>query len=115
MAALAALLSFFASGSAAARSQSAPVNTAAPTISGTPVVGATLTGVVGGWTASGVRFSYMWLRCDNAGNGCAPVGGATGTTDTLSSADLGSTLRFSVVASNRRGSTSATSDATAVV
>jgi hypothetical protein len=57
----------------------------------------------------------MWLRCDSGGSNCAPINGATGTTDALASGDLGSTLRFSVVASSRRGSTSATSDATAIV
>ena len=36
------LLSFYASGSPAAKSQTTPVNTALPTLSGTPVEGATL-------------------------------------------------------------------------
>ncbi len=113
--ALVALLGVFASGSSAASSKSAPVNNTAPTITGTAVVGATLTGSPGGWTGWGTRFSYVWLRCDNGGGNCAPIDGATGTTDTLVSADVGSTLRFSVVAASRRGSTSATSNATAVV
>lgn len=112
---LAALLSFFANGSSAAKSQATPVNTAPPTVSGTPVVGATLTGVAGTWTGSGIRYSYQWLRCDSTGAGCAPISGGTATTLVLTAADLGSTLRFSVVAASRKGSTSATSDPTGVV
>jgi Glycosyl hydrolase family 26/Fibronectin type III domain len=86
-----------------------------PSISGTPVVGATLTGAVGTWTGWGMRYSYAWLRCDTGGNDCAPITGATSPTQTLTSADLGSTLRFTIFAATRHGSTSATSDATGVV
>ncbi len=115
MVVFAALLTAFAGGSSAARGQTAPVNTALPTISGAPTVGATLTGDAGGWGSWGIRYSYVWLRCDNGGNNCAPINGATSTAEPLTSVDLGSTLRFSVVAANRRGSTSSTSDATSVV
>lgn len=112
---LAVLLSFFANGSSAAKSQATPVNTTAPTVTGTPVLGATLTGVAGTWTGSGIRYSYQWLRCDSAGANCATISGGTSTTFVLTVADLGSTLRFSVVAASRKGSTSATSDPTGVV
>jgi hypothetical protein len=109
------LLTVFANGSSAAPRRMAPVNRGVPAIAGTAVVGATLTGTAGGWNAYGARYSYSWLRCDNAGTNCAPISGATRTTETVAAADLGATLRFSVVAANRRGSTSATSDATVVV
>jgi hypothetical protein len=109
------LLGSFASGTSAAKLQTAPVNTSVPTISGTPVVGATLTGGTGTWTGSGIRYSYQWLRCDSAGASCAPIDGATGLTWAVAVADLGSTFRFSVVAASRKGSTSATSGPTAVV
>jgi Glycosyl hydrolase family 26 len=112
---LAALLGFFTNGSSAAKSQVAPIDTAVPTITGTPAVGAMLTGTTGTWTGSGIRYSYQWLRCDTAGANCAPISGATSTTRVLVSADVGSALRFSVVASSRKGSTSATSDPTAAV
>lgn len=111
----AGLLGLLANGGSAARSQTAPVNTAVPTISGSPDVGATLTGSPGGWSGWGIHFSYAWLRCDSAGSNCGPIDGSTGTTYTLASADLGATLRFTVFAANRRGSTSATSDPTGVV
>lgn len=113
---LAALLSFYATGSAAAKQkpQSAPVNTALPTISGAPIVGATLGGNAGTWTGSR-RYSYQWLDCDGSGGNCAPINGATGTQWTVTGSQLGSTLRLSVVAFSRAGSTSATSVPTADV
>ena len=112
---LAALLSSFATGSSAAKPGTAPVNTSLPTITGTPVVGATLTGSAGTWSGSGMHYSYQWLRCDSSGASCAPVSAATGTTYILATADVGSTLRLSVVAANRKGSTSATSNPTSPV
>lgn len=112
---LAALLGVFATSSSAAKSQTAPVNTAQPTITGTAVVGETLTGNTGTWTASGVRYAYQWLRCDGNGANCGLINGATGITRTLTADDLGSTMRFSVVASSHKGSTSATSSPTGLV
>jgi len=114
------VLTLFPTGSPAARTRSAgprsaPVNTATPTISGTPLVGATLTGDPGNWTSSDVSYSYQWLRCDNTGANCAPISAATGASYGVIAADVSSTLRVSVAASNRRGSTSATSAATDVV
>jgi RHS repeat-associated protein len=56
-------------GSASARSlpvpvapASAPVNTSPPTISGSPVVGQTLTAAVGSWNG-GSSYTYQWQRC----------------------------------------------------
>jgi Glycosyl hydrolase family 26 len=112
---LGVFLALFPGGSSAAKSQSAPVNGAPPTISGTLLVGATLTGTAGSWTGSGIRYSYQWLRCDSAGANCASISQATGTSYGLTSSDLGSTIRFSVIARNHLGSTSATSAATGVV
>jgi Glycosyl hydrolase family 26/Fibronectin type III domain len=108
-------LGLFAGGSSAAKTRTAPVNTAPPSISGTPSVGATLTGNAGGWSGSGVRYTYQWLRCDSTGGTCAPVSGATAVSYGVTAAEVGSTLRFSVIASSRSGSTSGTSAATAVV
>ena len=112
---LAVCMGLFAGGSSAAKTQTAPVNTEAPSISGTPSVGSTLTGDPGSWTGSKVRYAYQWLRCDSTGGSCGPVDGATAVTYGVTAADLGSTLRLSVIASSRSGSTSGTSSATAVV
>jgi fibronectin type 3 domain-containing protein len=93
-----------------------PANTALPTISGTAQDGQTLTADKGTWTGTApITYSYQWRRCDSAGNGCTDIAGATNTTYTLTGADVGSTLRVAVTASNAAGSNSATSAATAVV
>lgn len=78
-------------------------------------MGHTLTGATGAWTGSGIRYADQWLRCDSSGGNCGPINGATGTSYLLISADLGSTLRFTVIASSRSGSTSGTSAQSSVV
>jgi hypothetical protein len=94
-----------------------PSNISAPTIGGSTVVGQTLTETNGIWAWNPTAFNHQWLRCDGAGNGCAPIGGATGGTYTLTSADSGSTIRVQEVASNPFGGDSkpAVSAPTAVV
>jgi Polysaccharide lyase len=62
-----------------------------------------------------MSYSYQWQRCNSSGASCAPVFGATSSTDLLGSADVGSTMRVSVTASNSAGSSTAASAATALV
>jgi hypothetical protein len=45
---------------AAAAIAAAPVNTAVPTITGTPAVGETLTGQDGTWANNPATFEYRW-------------------------------------------------------
>lgn len=98
---------------AAPSEPSPPINTAAPGISGTPQVGQALTATPGEWTgAAPIAYAYAWQRCSG---GCAPISGATGATYTVTSADVGSTLRVAVTATNSVGAASATSGATTVV
>ena len=96
-------------------SASAPGNTAAPTISGTTTVGSTLTTTNGSWSGSPTGYTYVWSRCDQNGNSCAAISGATATTYKLQQVDAGATLRVNVTATNSAGSTSTTSVPTAVV
>jgi hypothetical protein len=96
-------------------SRSAPVNTAKPTISGTPRVGEELTASNGTWTGGATSFTYQWQRCTSSTT-CANVDGATARTYGVRSADVGNTLRVTVTAHNASGSTAtATSDQTATV
>jgi hypothetical protein len=92
----------------------APANTAPPTINRTPQEGQTLVANPGSWANAPTRFSYRWSRCDSTGNECATLGG--GSTRRLSSADVGRTIRLTVWATNRYGtSRGATSVPTATV
>lgn len=109
---LAALLT--AGGAQAVRS-AAPVNTAPPTIAGTPTVDQTLTASDGTWSNTPISFAYQWLRCNSSGGSCASVANGTLKTYTLVGADVGSTIRVRVTATNPDGSSSAQSAHTAAV
>jgi hypothetical protein len=93
----------------------APQTTQRPQISGTKQVGQTLTVSKGQWTGSPSSFSYQWMRCDQVGNNCAAVTGATASTYGVRSDDIGKTIRVVVTAANSSGRTTATSDQTAQV
>jgi hypothetical protein len=93
-----------------------PANTGLPTISGTARAGQTLTAGLGSWSNSPTSYAYQWLRCNSAGTSCAGLSGATSSTYGLVEADVGSTLKVSVIASNAGGSSApANSAQTAVV
>src|SRR3712207_90160 len=74
----------------------APQNSAAPTISGSAVVGGQLTAVEGTWSNAPRRYTYQWQQCDSAGSGCSAIEGATGKIYGVRSADTGRTLRVQV-------------------
>jgi hypothetical protein len=94
----------------------APANSHPPYISGTTQVGQTLTLNPGAWTGSGqITFAFQWRRCDQFGDNCADISGATQQTYLLTTADLGHTLRGEVKASNSNGTTLAVSAPSAVI
>jgi subtilisin family serine protease len=96
---------------------SRPTNTAAPSISGTPQQGQTLTAVHGTWTNEPTSYGYQWLRCDEAGANCVPIGGATSQAFVPASADVGHTIVVKETAINAGGPSiaAATSTPTALV
>jgi hypothetical protein len=111
-----ALTLSFALAGAHAQTQVGPTNTAPPTISGNPTAGQTLTGDRGTWSGTGtISYAYQWLRCSSTGSSCSPIAGETGTTRTVDVGDVGSTLRFSVKATDSTGPTTVESAPTAVV
>lgn len=93
------------SGSAVAASRaSAPVNTGAPTVSGQPYVGKTLTASTGSWLNGPTSYTYQWASCDSQGNGCTQIPGATSASYVAASADVNHELEAWVTASNSAGS-----------
>ncbi|MFN2467523.1 MAG: hypothetical protein ABR521_05250 [Gaiellaceae bacterium] len=94
----------------------APTNSSAPTISGTPRQGQTLTADRGEWSGtSPIDFNYQWQRCDRNGDTCSSIAGATKQTHVLTSADVGNTVRVRVTATNSAGRTTTYSRPTALV
>jgi hypothetical protein len=93
----------------------APVNTSAPTVSGTPVQGQTLTASQGSWSNNPTGYAYQWRDCDGSGGNCVDIAGATSSTYLVAAGDVGSTVRVTVTASNAGGSGTASSAATAAV
>jgi hypothetical protein len=81
-----------------------PINVAPPTISGTPQAGQALSAGAGSWTNSPTVFAFQWLRCDAAGASCVPIEGAVATEYLMTTADVGSTIEVTAVATNGVGS-----------
>ena len=82
-----------------------PRNTSLPTVSGPVQIGKALKASTGAWTGSTpLTFSYQWRRCDAAGAACVDISGATASSYTIGSNDVGRTLRVSVTATNFVGS-----------
>jgi hypothetical protein len=93
-----------------------PANTSLPTIAGSATQGETLTADHGTWTGTTpIAYTYQWRRCDVSGGSCSDISGATNSSYTLSSDDVGNTVRVRVTAVNVAASSSAESDATAIV
>ena len=101
------LVGYNAAGVTLSRAPDPPQNTAAPTISGTPVEGQTITCNPGAWSGS-PTFAYGWVRDGS------PVAGATVHTYALAPADVGSQFACRVTATNAGGAGQATSGAVTV-
>ena len=83
-----------------------PINTVAPVISGTDIVGSVLTTTNGTWTGNAtITFGYQWLR-----NG-SPISLATSSTYTQVLADMGQTITCRIVGTNSYGTGEAVSNA----
>jgi hypothetical protein len=83
----------------------APLNTAAPTCSGTAQVGLTLSATAGTWSnpdaMATVTYAWSWQRADDAaGTNTVTIPGATGATYVLAVADLGKAVRAVQTATN---------------
>jgi hypothetical protein len=86
---------------------SAPANTQAPSISGTPTVGRTLAAAPGTWSGTApIGYAYQWQRCAAA---CTAIARATTSTYKVTSTDRRARLRVLVTASNAAGRAQAVS------
>jgi len=103
----------------------APVNTIAPTLSGSALVNGSLVAAPGTWngvpTPSGT-YTYTWYKCTKAitasassTSSCSKINGATGPTFSVTSIYKGKYLRVQVTATSAGGSTSYYSATTARV
>jgi hypothetical protein len=102
-------------GSFATNTVVTPANTTAPTISGTPRQGDTLTESPGTWQPSSSMVTRQWESCDASGAGCAPIPRATAQTYQLTPADVGHTVVVQETASDNGATSSAASVPTGVV
>lgn len=97
-------------------SPAAPNNTRAPLLVGTPQDGSTLNAERGAWTGSPpLGYAYEWERCDSGGASCVEIAGDAFDRYLLTSADVGTTIRVRVRATNSVGSAAAVSAATSAV
>ena len=89
----------------------APVNTVAPALSdSTPVYNQTISTTNGTWTSiTTPTYAYQWQR--NGSN----ISGATSSSYTITSTDVGATVRCVVTATNPFGSTAANSNTSSTV
>lgn len=94
---------------------SPPSNSTVPSISGTAIETNQLSTTNGTWTNNPSSYTYQWQRCDNFGNNCANITGATTSSYTLVSADTTNTVRSVVTAINSGGSASMPSAVSAIV
>ena len=93
-----------------------PVNTSIPLVTGSALVGGVATAEPGTWTGrQPITFSYVWLRCNNAGGECVTIAGASGRRYQLTSSDVGHKIRVNVTARNAIGSVTVISGESAVV
>lgn len=83
----------------------APVNTVAPVVAGSTVVGSLLSCNTGTWSGGPTGYAYQWKR-----SGTGSIAGATNSTYTLVTADLGTMIMCDVTATNATGSTTASSN-----
>jgi hypothetical protein len=86
-----------------------------PSIRGADVEGQTLSASSGEWTGVSISYDYQWQRCDTSGEGCSPIAGAADSAYELGASDVGLVIRVVVNASNKNGSVTAVSAASAVV
>ena len=90
-----------------------PVNTALPTLSGTPALGTRLAAGAGTWLNAPASYALRWQRA--TATGWVNIAGATGSSYLPTDADVGLALRVTVTATNADGAAIASSPDTGPV
>jgi hypothetical protein len=94
----------------------AVANTSLPSITGTRLVGQSLSTSNGTWSGTTpITYAYEWERSANGSTGWTTISGATASSYTLDPADAGQYLRARVQATNLLGSQTALTGATDVI
>ena len=94
----------------------APVNDVAPALTGVATQSHILSGFAGAWNASPPpSIALQWSRCNASGASCTAISGQTSPTYIPAAADVGSTIRLAVTASNASGKSTLYSAPTAVI
>ena len=96
-------------------SKNGPASTVKPAVTGSAVVGQSLTVSNGSWSTAPTSYARQWQRCSGDGTGCLNSAGATGQTYGVRSDDVGHRLRALVTARTASGSTTVATNASAVV
>jgi hypothetical protein len=80
-----------------------PGNTTPPSVSGAAAANQTLSSTTGSWNGAPTSYSYQWQRCLPNRTACVNIPGATASTYTATSADVGNILLSTVSATNVNG------------
>ena len=92
-----------------------PTNSVKPAVSGTAMLGATLTVSNGTWSPTPTSFTRQWQRCDTDVANCVNISGATGQTYGVRADDVGHRIRALVTAHTSAGQTTVASSPSGVV
>jgi Ig domain of plant-specific actin-binding protein len=92
-----------------------PTNSVRPSVSGSAIVGHTLTVSNGSWSPTPSSFSRQWQRCNSDGASCVNISGATGQSYGVRADDVGHRLRAFVTAHTSAGQTTVASSTSDVV
>ena len=91
-----------------------PANLTAPLLTGTPLVGSTVSVTNGTWSGSPTAYTYEWWRCvwtaGEAGCVLSKIADATSNTYVLTAAEHAGTVHVRVTATNGGGSATARSN-----
>jgi hypothetical protein len=96
-------------------SKNGPSNSVRPALSGSAVVGGTLTVSNGTWSPTPSSFSRQWQRCAADGTACVNISGASGQTYGVRSDDAGHRMRALVTAHTSTGDQTTTASGTSSV